>query len=1188
MESNGGSAVAVRTKWTRSLEKYLIETAKEVDPFRRGYIDRIIEKWRTGQPTYPPSRSAIVQKLYKLRKRRNLGQDLSPKDPDMPEEMEWEWGETPSPSEQGNPVARPETDHAPDSDEPVTDSCPDPERCNLDGDTPQVEPQPLAEEHQCKLEAGWDEYVAPGPNSIVNRERQVARWGDKDPVLLDQIDKAMADLWIARGETTLWSINSLIYSGAKLATEAMKCPRDDDKAAENMVTDLSDPSEAAVQQPYEEDYEPDFEDDLPQREPAEDDISEPTSNEVEGGQPDPKAKYSINQLRKLVSWLVVEKAILRKGGRQPVKGKRKRRYAVIKRWLRGSPYNLRGLKMLEQSIRGLLRIKTLQQRRAKQAKARKQAMKRLAQHGPKSLVAKSRREPVQPKKVNAIAKFWKSVWEVEGCYNLSHPAIKGWENEMRVKVGPGVDDEIPDKEKAWLAALSKVRSWTAPGPDGIPGYWLKAFKRMRGFVKELLFKMLEGESDIPNWFVKGRTVLIPKEGSEGQPDQFRPITCLNTMYKLFTGTMAAIIMDHVKEKGLLPSEQKALRKGQRGCLDAHTIDASIIHEAKVARRSLSVGWVDYRKAFDMIPHKWVKSMLKTLRVPRNVRQIIRKLMPKWSTNLEIATTKGKVEVPVTFRRGLFQGDSLSPLIFCLSIAPLSSELRKQRGFKSIMQPKPVSHLLFMDDLKVYSNSPENLEEVMAVVEDVSSAIGMTLGLKKCAVAHMTRGDVVEAGDTALPSGSVIGEVTQDTTYKYLGISQIFEADLKVTKERVRKEFVRRQRKVWGSKLNARGKAKVANTWATAVLRYYLPAIEWTRTEVKKLDRKIRHIMRQNGCHQYSAARQRVHMPRSEGGRGVQSVEEVWERETISGALYLERNEDEQVKGAVRFQKRMARENKLKYSLVGRARTVAQKLGIEQFVFPDGSDDLNPLRRQEIQAMIKAEQMERLRDQMVQKRLHGVFYNQMLHPSTDKKATTRWLCEGKLRAETEAIIIAAQDGVICTGVYRCKIQKKVESLICRKCGEKEESIGHILSSCQEYLWSLYKDRHDRVLYQLVKGVAEALKLTLPKWLRAPNGAVRGGVVGPPEKQLLIDQCIPTDKQMESRRPDLAVRLKAEKRWIIFEVACAWEPTVEKREKLKRNKYEPLAADLANQWPGYRVTVIPVVVGDLGLIAGRSLT
>ncbi len=217
---------------------------------------------------------------------------------------------------------------------------------------------------------------------------------------------------------------------------------------------------------------------------------------------------------------------------------------------------------------------------------------------------------------------------------------------------------------------------------------------------------------------------------------------------------------------------------------------------------------------------------------------------------------------------------------------------------------------------------------------------------------------------------------------------MFKADLKETKSKVKAEFVRRQQKVWSSNLNAKGKVRVASTWATAVLKYFLSAIRWTKTDVMHLDRRTRRIMRQNKCHHYGAAKERVHMPRNEGGRGVQSVAEVWEREVLSSAVYLERNTDAQVKGAVLFQKRMA------------------KLGIEQQILPTRPSESNFLGRRKRLAMIKTVQLERLREKMAVKKLHGVFYRQMLLLSTDRKATNRWLNEGRLRAETEGITIAA--------------------------------------------------------------------------------------------------------------------------------------------------------------------------------------
>jgi hypothetical protein len=110
--------------------------------------------------------------------------------------------------------------------------------------------------------------------------------------------------------------------------------------------------------------------------------------------------------------------------------------------------------------------------------------------------------------------------------------------------------------------------------------------------------------------VKGRTVMIPKGGnSSGEPDKFRPITFLNTMYKLLTGVLTEVLYEHVMTQGLLPGKQKALRKGQRGCLDTLVIEA-IASEAKLYCRNLIVAWVDYRKAYNMVPHCWLRKVLR--------------------------------------------------------------------------------------------------------------------------------------------------------------------------------------------------------------------------------------------------------------------------------------------------------------------------------------------------------------------------------------------------------------------------------------------------------------------------------------------------------------------------------------------------------------------------------------------------
>jgi hypothetical protein len=127
-----------------------------------------------------------------------------------------------------------------------------------------------------------------------------------------------------------------------------------------------------------------------------------------------------------------------------------------------------------------------------------------------------------------------------------------------------------------------MTKWTAPGPDGIQGYWYKVFPKTISVLKGLVWKIADGCRRIPGWM---GALIIPKDGNSAEePYKFRPITCLITMYKLLTGVLMKILMT----QGLLPNEQKALRKGWRGCLDALVTDEAIASEVKLYCRNLNV------------------------------------------------------------------------------------------------------------------------------------------------------------------------------------------------------------------------------------------------------------------------------------------------------------------------------------------------------------------------------------------------------------------------------------------------------------------------------------------------------------------------------------------------------------------------------------------------------------------------
>ena len=55
-------------------------------------------------------------------------------------------------------------------------------------------------------------------------------------------------------------------------------------------------------------------------------------------------------------------------------------------------------------------------------------------------------------------------------------------------------------------------------------------------------------------------------------------------------------------KKLFPEEQKGCRKGSRGTNDLLQINMAVINDVKSRNKNLPMAWIDYKKAYDMVPH----------------------------------------------------------------------------------------------------------------------------------------------------------------------------------------------------------------------------------------------------------------------------------------------------------------------------------------------------------------------------------------------------------------------------------------------------------------------------------------------------------------------------------------------------------------------------------------------------------
>ena len=209
------------------------------------------------------------------------------------------------------------------------------------------------------------------------------------------------------------------------------------------------------------------------------------------------------------------------------------------------------------------------------------------------------------------------------------------------------------------------------------------------------------------------------------------------MWKLLTGVIADRIYAYLDQGKLLTEEQKECRKGSCGTNDLLYIDRAVIKEVKSRNKNLAMTWIDYKK----------------FEVAENIKSLLVNSTEKWKVML----CSGNFELrEVAIKRGIFQGDSLSPLVFVLALIPLSLILRKTKAAYEFSESKEkINHLLLMDDLKLYSRSEKELDSLVQTVRVFCEDIGMEFGTEKCAILVMEKGKIVKSVGIELPDGKVI-------------------------------------------------------------------------------------------------------------------------------------------------------------------------------------------------------------------------------------------------------------------------------------------------------------------------------------------------------------------------------------------------------------------------------------------------
>ena len=295
----------------------------------------------------------------------------------------------------------------------------------------------------------------------------------------------------------------------------------------------------------------------------------------------------------------------------------------------------------------------------------------------------------------------------------------------------------------------------------------------------------------------------------------------------------------------------------------------------------------------MIPHSWIRECLELFGVAGNIKRILSSSMKNWKLEL---TSSGVSLGEVNIRRGIFQGDSLSPLLFVICMISLTMVLRKV-NFHYELGDKvtKLNHLLFMDDLKLFAKSHGQIDSLVMTVQMFSKDIGTEFGISKCGAVILQRGKIVRSTGVLLPDGKLM-KIIDDDGYKYLGTLESDKIKENEMKLQFVKEYKRRVRLILKSKLNGKNKIKAIKTWAVAVLRYGAGILTWNVEELKELDKKTRKLLTMHkGLHPKSDV-DRLYLSRTDGGGGLMSCEHAIRSEENNLGWYLKHSKEGLLQG----------------------------------------------------------------------------------------------------------------------------------------------------------------------------------------------------------------------------------------------------------------------------------------------------
>ena len=362
-------------------------------------------------------------------------------------------------------------------------------------------------------------------------------------------------------------------------------------------------------------------------------------------------------------------------------------------------------------------------------------------------------------KANILNNFFSSVFTRENLDNMPNLESRNQGKSLHNIV---ISTEIIKKN------ISKLKQAKSPGPDGIHN---KLIIELKEQISEPLCKIFQESIDsgrVPIEWKCANVSPIYKSGDKHEPGNYRPVSLTSICSRLLESIIKGQIMEYMEKNDMFSEHQYGFRSGY-SCV---TQLLHIFEEWSASiddNKAIDVIYLDFRKAFDTVPHKRLINKLKAYGIQGKITSWIENFL---SDRKQRVSIDGQFSDWADVSSGIPQGSVLGPTLFLIFINDLPDKVR------NLVK-------IFADDTKIYStiNNNEDIDSLQQDLDNLSewsNTWKLGFNAKKCKSMHIGyRNDRHTYTMLDAQTGERT-EIEQVDEEKDLGV--YFQSDLKFTKQ----------------------------------------------------------------------------------------------------------------------------------------------------------------------------------------------------------------------------------------------------------------------------------------------------------------------------------------------------------------------------------------------------------------------